>query len=450
MAPLRAFWLALLCSVSVYFIPIIGPHAAFFLWESLGQRLRNFGRNPAWAFTEFGVALVYQAIALGLCYWFWRRRGGLRLVVVGACAVAALIEAQSLFFARIPAMFLIEQETAPEKAGAWPEACRVTDGQLMTVRTPRRLPTDGWHEAWLQDSHARYSVLRMPDCHRTAVPLPQPTLSPGGGVDFTIGVMQVVPDGLALIQRHETAINKDSWMLANIAARTLQPLLVPQTTQHAQPYLSDDGSRTGWVVVIPGSGPPVLERLYMLRVTGSADERVIDLTPFGPNTYEVVDLDGQSGNALLWVSQPLPGHLLALGPDGIERRSPTIPPHVKPQSHTMLLLANGVVAWDAYQEDENYTVSWALDTGTGSHNVPKGSSPTAVAVDPAGRYVAISTTTSLNIGNTRDTVVVVRTSDGQEVFRRYLSAYNRTGVAFLGREYFAYSDYGTTYVLKIE
>jgi len=56
----------------------------------------------------------------------------------------------------------------------------------------------------------------------------------------------------------------------------------------------------------------------------------------------------------------------------------------------------------------------------------------------------------LNIGNTRDTVVVVRTSDGQEVFRRYLSAYNRTGVAFLGREYFAYSDYGTTYVLKIE
>jgi hypothetical protein len=188
----------------------------------------------------------------------------------------------------------------------------------------------------------------------------------------------------------------------------------------------------------------------MLRVTGSADERVIDLTPFGPNTYEVVDLDGQSGDVLLWVSQPLPGHLLAIGPDGKERLASTLPPHVKPQSDTMLLLANGVVVWDANQEDENYVVSWALDTGTGSHKVPKGSSPTAVPVDPAGRYVAISTTTSLNIGNTRDTVVVVRTSDGQEVFRRYLPAYNRTGVAFLGREYFAYSDYGTTYVLKID
>src|SRR5262245_62789084 len=95
MASVRALWLALLCSFSVYFIPIIGPHAVFFLWESLGQRLRDFGRNPAWAFTEFGVGLVYQAIALGMFYWFWRRGSGLRFVVLGACAVDALIASQS-------------------------------------------------------------------------------------------------------------------------------------------------------------------------------------------------------------------------------------------------------------------------------------------------------------------------------------------------------------------
>src|SRR5262249_3087880 len=206
MAPIRAFWLALLCSASVYFIPIIGPHAAFFLWESLGQRFRDFARNPAWALTELGAVLVFQAIALAMFFWFWRRRSALRLVVLGACAVAALIEAQSLFFARIPAMFLSEQEAAPEKSGAWPEACRVADGQLMTVRTPRRLPTDGWNEAWLQDSHAGYSVLRMPDCKRTAVPLPQPTLRPGGGVDFTLGVMQLVTGWLRLLLSHSSAL----------------------------------------------------------------------------------------------------------------------------------------------------------------------------------------------------------------------------------------------------
>src|SRR5215472_12753307 len=99
--PIHPFWLALLCSFAVYFIPIIGPHAAFFLWESLAQRFRDFGRNPAWAFTELGAALVLQAIALGMFYWFWRRRSVLRLVVLGVCAVTAPIEAQNLFFARI-------------------------------------------------------------------------------------------------------------------------------------------------------------------------------------------------------------------------------------------------------------------------------------------------------------------------------------------------------------
>jgi hypothetical protein len=102
MAPIRAFWLGLLCSFSVYFIPLIGPHAVFFLWESPSQRFHDFGRNPAWAFTELGAALVLQAIALGMFFWFWRRRSALRLVVVVVCAVAALIEAQSLFFARSP------------------------------------------------------------------------------------------------------------------------------------------------------------------------------------------------------------------------------------------------------------------------------------------------------------------------------------------------------------
>src|SRR5689334_14107940 len=77
MARIRAFVLALLCSFAVYVIPIVGPHAVFFLWELLGQRFRDFSRNPAWAFTELGAAFVFQAIALGAFYWWWRRRSAL-------------------------------------------------------------------------------------------------------------------------------------------------------------------------------------------------------------------------------------------------------------------------------------------------------------------------------------------------------------------------------------
>jgi hypothetical protein len=280
--------------------------------------------------------------------------------------------------------------------------------------------------------------------------LPQPAVRPGGGVDFMLGVAQVVPGGLALVQRHETVANKDSWLLANLPAGTLTPLRAPETKQYVAPYLSDDGKQTGWVLVIPNTGPPVLQELHVLPASGNAPERVVDLTPFGPNSYELIGLDDRSGEALLWVPLPLPGHLLTIGPDGRARPAPSIPPGIRPQRQTFILLQHGVIAWDAYKEDENYVIGWALDTGTGSHKIPRGSSPSSVAADPAGRYIAFSTTTSLNIGDTRDTVVVLRTADGAEVFRRYLPAYNRTGVTFLGTDYFAYSEAGTTHVLRIE
>lgn len=446
----KAPWLALLCSFSVYFIPVVGPHAIFVVWESLGQRFSRLSTYPAWTLTEFGVALLMQAVAFGLFYWFWRRRSAARLIVLLVCGAAAVVEVQELFFARIPARFMIEQETAPEKAGTWPEACRITDGQVMTVRTPSRMPAGGWTEAWLQDSHAGWSILRMPGCQRTAAPLPQPAIRTGGGVDFMIAVTQAVPGGLGLVQRHETGSSKDTWMLANVPAGTLTPLPAPQTKQYVAPYLADDGMHTGWVLVIPNTGPPVLEEFHIFPVSGTASERVLDLTPFGPNTYELIGLDDSTGESLYWVSQPLPGHLLAQGRDGRERPAPSVPAGIRPQPLSVILLPHGVVAWDAYKEEENYVISWVLDTGSGTHKIPKGSSPTAVAVDPAGRYIAFSTTTSLNIGNTKDAVVVLRTADGQEVFRRYLAPFNRTGVIFLGDAYFAYSDSGTTHVLHIE
>jgi hypothetical protein len=54
--------------------------------------------------------------------------------------------------------------------------------------------------------------------------------------------------------------------------------------------------------------------------------------------------------------------------------------------------------------------------------------------------VAASTTTALNVGAIEDTVVALRTSDAQEVFRKTLRMYARSQVAFIGDRYFAYSD----------
>jgi hypothetical protein len=63
----------------------------------------------------------------------------------------------------------------------------------------------------------------MPGCQRIAAPLPQPTVRPGGGVDFMINVIQVVPGGLGLVQRHETALNKDTLRFLQKSGRSRPP-----------------------------------------------------------------------------------------------------------------------------------------------------------------------------------------------------------------------------------
>ena len=65
---------------------------------------------------------------------------------------------------------------------------------------------------------------------------------------------------------------------------------------------------------------------------------------------------------------------------------------------------------------------------------------TSLAVSPDGRYIAVSVNTTLSIGDLDDAVFVIRTSDGAEVFRRYLKVYTRSAVAFLGGECFAYTE----------
>jgi hypothetical protein len=317
----------------------------------------------------------------------------------------------------------------------------------MTWRTPRRLPAEGWREAWLSDSQNRQWILRMPDCQKTLAALPQPHMEPGGRVDFSIGVTQVVPGGRALVQRQDVSTGKISWYLLDPPAGTLNALPAPATDKPVAPYLSDDASRTAWILPVPGSGPPVLEAIHLLPVDPGASEAVIDLSRFGAASYETVGVDTSTGEILLWVS--LPGKLLAIDMNGKERPSPAIPPGVRPQSHTVVLNPHGVLAWDAYREDDAYVVAWSMDLGSGTRRIPRGSSVIAAATDPSGRYVAVSTSTTLNIGSVPDSIFVLRTSDGAEVFRRFLSKYSRSNVVFLGRNYLVYSDATRVHVVEI-
>lgn len=436
----RALWLALLCSFAVYLLPIVGPHAAFFLGGSIAIQFRPPIKNLAWAMTNLGVGLMLQAVAFALFYWFWRKRSPFRLLVLLAATVVAAVLVQYLFMLVIPARFLVDREIAKELV-TWPEVCSATDAQLATFRTPARQPKDGWTDAWVSDTQGRYSILRLPNCEKRLVPLPQPTVQPGGRVDFSIGITQIVPGGRALVQRQDPATGKITWLLLD-ADGSLKPLPTPVTTKYVAPFLSTDGTHTAWILQTPESQPPVTYQVHLLPTAGSAPPKVVDLAERA--SYDLLDVAGRSGELLLLMRPAGAQRLLSIG-----GQAPALPTGVDPQATTLLFSEQGTVAWDAYKDEGNYVIAWTLTTGSGSYTLPKGRSVTAVAIDPDGRYLAVSVSRTVSVGDVRDAVFVLRTLDSQEVFRRFLPNYNRSGVVFLGREYFAYSELGTTHVLRV-
>jgi len=105
--------------------------------------------------------------------------------------------------------------------------------------------------------------------------------------------------------------------------------------------------------------------------------------------------------------------------------------------------------WDAYRDNGPYRVSWNLNGHARVHDVLKGRSINAVAATPSGDLIAVSVATALTIGQIRDSVYVLRTDDGTEVFRRYLPTYTRTPVLFPTDDRFVYTADRQVVVLRV-
>jgi hypothetical protein len=105
------------------------------------------------------------------------------------------------------------------------------------------------------------------------------------------------------------------------------------------------------------------------------------------------------------------------------------------------LVGDGWVAWDSYRENERYRVAWSLPQGTGQIEIPRGRGINDVSVQPAGGLIAVGLSGNLRIGTVKDSVFVLRTDTGKEVYRRFLPTNSRPHLAFLGRKYLAISRY---------
>lgn len=448
-----ALGLAIGLSFSVYLLPLVGPHAFFPLATWVLGAVTRTDRPPTWRLAEVVVALALQAGAGGVWYWIVRRPRSLRPLALLLAVPGLLVAANWAYLIALPTRFLVEAETAPERR-RWPVACSVPG---WTLTTPGRRPAvvgPTGEPLLVQDAQGRLARVAVTapvggaaGCE--VVPL---ALPPATG---NVAAVWVGAGGRALLSRGDRQTGAVSWEWIAPGSAAV-PLAEPPGRRPGPPapVVSRDGLVVAWGVSRTGTGAPA--RSVVVKPTPSPaasaeDGAVIGLDALGPGGVVVLDVDPAAREVLVAVAER---RFAVVGFDGTVRWGPVQPAGVEPLATTFRRLGDGWVAWDGYREDGGYVVAWSLAGGHGAHRVPRGRGVTDVAVHPEGRLVAVSVTASLSIGDVQDAVYVLRTSDGAELFRRFLPRHARSAVAFPARDLFAYTEWDGTHaelvVLRME
>jgi len=432
---------AIAASFAIYLLPLVGPHAIWLLGEHLYMGTGSRGhRAAAWVAVEVAIAISAQILLALVLAWVFSRRSALRATVLVVILPTLIIELERAYMIAIPSYFLIEPDVAVERAD-WAEECFLPGINLATVRTPPDLPLERAARAWVVSDEGR-SFAVLESCDRR-LEVDFGSVSAQGTAPF------VLADGSALFDVWQPRSSRSTWWLAPRGGAKAAPLaLPPNEGPHVGPgesvrfVLSNDGASVAWQQRVPGeTTTPLPEEVVVLSLRGDV-RRVIRLEAPGRASVELLGVDTGSETLTLFEHdyRSRASGIVELGFDGRHRAPPLVADGVAAQSTTFLRVGDGWVAWDAYRDEGRYRVAWSLPRGKGSQEVPLGRSLTSLDVDPSGTYIAISTTTTLNIGQIRDSVAVIRARDRAEVFRRYLPMYTRSHVAFLGDSTFAYDD----------
>ena len=418
---------ALALSLAIYAVPVVSAHWFNLFGPALVAELAS-DRPVPWIATDWALALVAQAALGGLA---WIALGWGRLVAVAVLILAcvpAVYAVNAAYMAGIPAFFLIEADHTPD-TGDLPVACALRDVWLVPAPAGVTRAIDARGEALIGTGDGRYGILRLPQCAVEPVAVPQLPIAPG--------IQQITDDGSVLYLVYERGAPAQTfWLLRRGAAQPVQ--VVPPadiSTSYPFPLISNDAEWVAWTIRAPGS--PLSIRLLPL---GGGAPRVVEHDLLQRATVTPVELDPATG--LMIVNRDLTT-FVALSLDGGVSWGPVTAPGVAVQPSTFRYAGGQWLAWDAYVEGRAKVARWSTRNASGSHTVPLGRSFTAGALSSDGHYVAFSTTTELNIGSISDTVLVKRTSDGKEVFRKTLPAYARSHVVFLGNRHFAYTDIAT-------
>ena len=286
-------------SFGIYALPLVGPHAAWFLGVSL---LQGFGSKPqiAWMATNVTVAIAAQVLVGVVLYWSLGGGWVRKMAWLGIIPLTAALNV--VYMSTIPSFFLIEADTAAER-NPWTEHCFVRGAELRHIRTPVTQASPGPRAWWAAlPPDGRDTLLRVPDCSLTDAVIPKAGQSPEGYLDFFTSLQFASPEGAAIIEQTDRRTSRRTWSMLVDPRAPLQPLAASSDRYQSPPVLSRRGDAVAYLETVVGSGPPVLHRVQVRKATpaSTAPEVDVDLARLGPASY-VADGRGHSdpGNSRL-------------------------------------------------------------------------------------------------------------------------------------------------------
>lgn len=419
----RAAWAAFVGSFSVYLLPIYTVHITLLWGAVLWMEVFRFAedRSALWLAIDLGFALLLQAAAGGLVYWAvigWR---WWRAFVLLAAIPVLFLALQLVYQIAIPTFFLIEKDQRGAH-GDWPTACTLEGIEIAKVDAGSSFALEETGEAWVVSQAEGFSLLTMPGCTLTKLPI---------AFSRTV-VEQVAPGGGALFY-----VSAPSGTLTRYAVPPGgQPHVIeaPATVDYWQPVLSSDGEAIAWLERERTADKIGTEWSIRSREIAKSDERSVTIKMDQPASIRLISADTAARRFLarrnerefVWI-------------DGSGRIVPVrgAPKYPDRPTHGIGLTGEGGVSWDIYREKGRHRVAWSLPAGQGMREVLKGRGINDVSLSPDGRLIAISVGPNTRIGSVKDSVYVLRTADGEEIFRRILPAYTRSNLSFLGNNHLA-------------
>jgi hypothetical protein len=410
---------AFLLSFTTYLIPLVHVHAG---WMPLGVLLAGFVEPSALFLAMAAAILLLQGLAFALFYWVLRGLRWLKAVVLIAAVPVFVAAANWSLLYAIPYFVLVEGESKSAH-GELERVCSLPDATVAQVHSGADLGLVRAGEVRvIVEPERKRARLTMPDCRVDDVAAPRV----GSTMDY------VAPGGYLLYREVSGGL-----AFAAPGLEEPMPLSPPRQPSYWKPVLSDDGAALVWLDRQPVQRGPRPHRLRIRHLPDGREQTVsLDLPP--RDQFELIGAASRTGPFTIAQYR---NTILRVDIDGEVLGDPISPPEIYDAQWGFRGLNGGWIAWDGYREEGRSHVVWSLSGKQGVVRIPRGRGIDSFSVAANGSVIAVSVSSSLTLGSTQSAIFLMRTVNGDEIYRRYLPPYTRTRLAFLGNEYLAISRF---------